>query len=199
MSNTCSRCSAMIPGGRTFCDAHYEEAMFEYQRDLNNYYVEYEDFQVRLQEFNNLSASEQNAYHDAAEDENLGLIAGLAGLALGGAFWFFSVTDLGHVPGVAATIFSVLVFYFLRNFIGRLIRAIWAGILWSVGCFIGIFGFLFVIALIFDFGLESDTSVLISLSSIPIGLFIGFYQEFTGEHHSYGGPTAPSEPTQPSP
>ena len=199
MSNTCSRCSAIIPSGRTFCDAHYEEAMFEYERDLNNYHVEYENFQSRLQEFNNLSVSEQNEYHDVAEDENLGIIAGLAGLALGGAFWFFSVTDLGHVPGIIATIFTVVIFYFLRNLIGRLIRAVWAGILWSIGCFVGFFAFVFILAQIFDFGLEGDATVLLVLSSIPIGLFIGFYQEFTGEHHSYGGPTAPSEPTQPSP
>ena len=199
VSNTCSRCSAIIPSGRTFCDAHYEEAMFEYERDLNNYHVEYENFQIRLQEFNNLSVSEQNEYHDAAEDENLGIIAGLAGLALGGAFWFFSVTDLGHIPGIVATFFTVLVFYFLRNSIGRLIRAFWAGILWSIGCFVGFFAFVFILAQIFDFGLEGDATALLVLSSIPIGLFIGFYQEFTGEHHSYGGPTAPSEPTQPSP
>lgn len=199
VSNTCSQCSAIIPSDRTFCDAHYEEAMFEYERDLNNYHIAYADYEMQLQHFYSLSASEQNAYHDAAEDEDLGIIAGFAGLATAGAFWFFFVPDLPLVLGIIATIFTGLVFYFLRNSIGRLIRAVGAGVLWSILCFVVFFAFLFILDLFFDFGLGVDAAAWLILSSIPIGLLIGFYQEFTGEHHSYGGPTAPSEPTQPSP
>lgn len=198
MSNSCVNCSAIIPQGRSYCDAHYEEAMFEYERDLENYHVEYANYEIRLQEFYNLSTAEQNAYHDAAEDEDLGAISGLTGFALGCLFWFLT-HDSGHELGIVVTGVTTLIFYFLRNSIGRLIRAIGAGILWSIGCFIGFFAFLFILALIFDFDLDGDVTAMIVLSSIPIGLIVGFYQEFTGEHHSYGGPTAPSEPTQPSP
>ena len=38
MSKTCSRCKAWIPEGRTYCDAHYNEALAEYENAMASYY-----------------------------------------------------------------------------------------------------------------------------------------------------------------
>ena len=199
MSKTCKRCSAYIPNGRNFCDAHYEEAMFEYQRDLENYHIEYQNYLIRAEEFENLSVEEKNHLHEIAENETLGNIAGFTGLVLGGLIWFFSYEEFGHVPGIIATVVTTALFYLLKSFLGRIIRAIGASLMWSIGCFAAIFFGWMIIDALFELGGSGEVSSTMIVVSIIVGIVIGFYQEYTGGHHAYGGPVAPSEPSQPSP
>ncbi len=199
MSNTCSQCSAYIPNGRNFCDAHYEEAMFEYERALENYEVEYHNYLIRAQEFESLSVAEKNKLHDIAESETLGLIAGFTGFVLGGIFWFISYTESGHLPGILATVITTGVFYALKSILGRFIRGIGASLLWTIGFFAVLFIGWIILGAMFEFESSSEVSSIIIIISIILGFLIGFYREFTGEHHAYGGPEAPTKPTQPSP
>ncbi len=199
MSKTCSRCSAYIPNGRNFCDAHYEEAMFEYERALENYHIEYQNYLIRDQEFQSLSVAEKNKLHDMAENETLGSIAGFTGLVLGGIFWFISYTELGHIPGILTTVITTGVFYVLKSILGRFIRGVGASLVWAIGCFAAFFISWIILAAMFDFESSSEVTSTMIVISIILGFLIGFYREFTGQHHAYGGPVAPTEPTQPSP
>jgi len=82
MANTCSRCQTYVASGRTYCDAHYQEAMADYQIEYANYQNALQQYYVDVDAWNEMSIEEQNAYHEVAEEESLSGIAIFAGYSL---------------------------------------------------------------------------------------------------------------------
>ncbi len=122
MANTCSRCQTYVASGRTYCDAHYQEAMADYEIEYANYQNALQQYYSDVDAWNEMSVEEQNAYHEVAEEESLSGIAIFAGLALGGGFWFFKQDEIPWWVGALVTAFSAVVFYVGRNLFSKLLR-----------------------------------------------------------------------------
>lgn len=105
--------------------------------------------------------------------------------------------------GALITTFSAVVFYVGRNLFSKLLRGTWYGILWALGLIVtgwvieACLGWLELGFSIME--AAGDPSVLVHTGLVVAGLLIGFWNEFTGQHHAYGGPVAPIEPSRPSP
>ena len=80
-SNTCVRCSAIIPSGRNYCAPHYQEALLEYEEARENYEISYQNYLAEVEEWNEMSVEERNVYHKHAESESLSTISVVAGLS----------------------------------------------------------------------------------------------------------------------
>ena len=203
MANTCSRCQTYVASDRTYCDAHYQEAIADYEIDYANYQNALQQYYVDQEAWNEMSVEEQNAYHEVAEEESLGGIAIFAGLILGGGFWFLEQDSMPWWMGALITTFSMVVFYVGRNLFSKLLRGTWYGILWALGLIVtgwvieACLGWLELGFSIME--TAGDPSVLVHTGLTVAGLLIGFWNEFTGQHHAYGGPVAPIEPSRPSP
>ena len=203
MANTCSRCQTYVASGRTYCDAHYQEAMADYQVEYANYQNALQQYYVDVEAWNEMSVEEQNAYHEVAEEESLSSIAIFAGLVLGGGFWFFKQDEIPWWMGALITVFSAVVFYVGRNLFSKLLRGTWYGILWALGLMVT--GWIIEVCLGWlelEFSImetAGNPNVLVHTGLAIVGLLIGFWNEFTGAHHAYGGPVAPIEPSRPSP
>ena len=203
MANTCSRCQTYVASGRTYCDAHYQEAIADYEIDYANYQNALQQYYVDQEAWNEMSVEEQNAYHEVAEEESLGGIAIFAGLILGGGFWFLEQDSMPWWMGALITTFSMVVFYVGRNVFSKLLRGTWYGILWALGLIVtgwvieACLGWLELGFSIME--TAGGPSVSVHTGLTVAGLLIGFWNEFTGQHHAYGGPVAPIEPSRPSP
>ena len=64
MSKTCKSCSAIIPSGRNYCDAHYHEALEKYNEAINKYNQKLEKFNQDTKTWDSLT-SVQRAKKDA--------------------------------------------------------------------------------------------------------------------------------------
>jgi hypothetical protein len=172
--------------------------------------VEYSNYQNALQQYyadveawDNMSVGEQNAYHEVAEEESISGIAIFTGLVIGGGFWFVKQDEFPWWMGALITIFSAVVFYLGRNLFGKLLRGAGYGLLWAMGLLVC--GWLIEFCLDWlEIGVslmetDNEANVLVFVVLTVAGFLIGLWGEFTGAHHAYGGPVAPTEPSRPSP
>lgn len=207
MARTCLQCKTYIAQGRTYCDAHYQEALSEYEADFTDYQAALEQYHADVAAWNNMSTEEQNTFHIRAEEESLSGIGILAGLIVGGGFWFVKSDEIPWWLGMLATLFAIIVFYAARNLFSKLFRGIGYGIGWSV-LFIGLGWMTHWILNSFDesiFVMTSNSGTGAEFSPVShtllglAGLITGLWKEFTGGHHAYGGPIKPIAPSRPSP
>jgi cation transport ATPase len=203
MAQTCRNCQTYIAQGRTFCDAHYQEALADYEIDYENYQAALQQYYADVESWNAMSVEEQNAYHEHAEEEALSGIAIFAGAIVGGGFWFINSDEIPWWLGALATIFAIIVFYVGRNLFSKLLRGLGYGIGWGA-LFIGLGWAAQWILQYFDPSIvfmvtAGKADAVIHAGLAALGLLVGQWREFTGDHHAYGGPVEPIAPSRPSP
>lgn len=207
MAHTCSRCKTYIAQGRTLCDAHYQEALSDYQDDYAEYQAALEQYHADVEAWNAMSTEEKNAFHERAEEEALSGIGIFAGLIVGGGFWLIKADEIPWWLGAVATVFAVIVFYAARNLFSKLFRGFGYGIGYGV-LFIGL-GWIThwilnsmdpsILIMASNPGADTQYSPIAHTLLGSIGLATGLWKEFTGDHHAYGGPVKPIAPSRPSP
>lgn len=203
MAKTCLRCQTHIANGRTYCDAHYEEALADYQIEYDNYQNAMQQYYIDVDNWNAMSVEERNVYHEQAEEEALGSIGIFAGLVVGGGFWFLKSDEIPWWMGALVTIFAAAVFYMGRNIFSKMIRGTGYGIGWALMLLAGGWGIEWLASYL-EIPLNMMQSndkpnpwphVMLGM----LGILIGIWREFSGDHHAYGGPVEPIAPSRPSP
>lgn len=154
-----------------------------------------------------MSVTERNSYHEHAEDQTLATIGIFIGLIVGGGYWFVNSDEISWWLGALITIFAAGFFYVTRNLFSRLFRGLGYGLGW--GILLIVLGWVAHIILnmidpsILLMGSNEGEDTEFSTGAHTLlgitGLVIGLWNEFTGDHHAYGGPVAPREPSPPSP
>jgi predicted nucleic acid-binding Zn ribbon protein len=190
-SNTCVRCSAIIPSGRNYCAPHYQEALLEYEEAREIYEISYQNYLAEVEEWNEMSVEERNVYHKHAESESLSTISVVAGLSIGALAWFLDDGQSEWWVYVAITAVITGMLVVLKRFFARLIRGLLAGLMYGLGLGVVVFfGLIFL-------GVADETVYASTTLLFLAGILWGLWKEIRGAHHSYGGPEAPSEPTMP--
>ena len=184
---TCSRCQVSIPTGRNYCNAHYMEAMAQYEADLVNY-------QRNLALWDSMSDDQKAAAHVSAEQSSVRGHAGIFGLVVGGVVWYLQAQQrqIDALWGVGMLITSF--FFFtgvgpIRVLVGRLTRAF----VHAINYFIGLWILGAIISIWSPFINEHAAKLTIGLAvAVLVTSAIG---ETTGGHHASGVPSMPSKPS----
>jgi hypothetical protein len=185
--HTCKRCSQSIPGGRSYCTAHYMEALANYEADLAQY-------QSDLARWNSLTPGQQRALDEQAEIVSVAMHATSVGLALGAGIWYAlsRQVEIDALLGIGILIASVVLVTAVqpvRALAGRLARLLVKSVayfaaLWILGAIIAIWSpFMKAHAT----GLSSALALFVLVLSV--------YLEMSGGHHASGRPIAPSKPS----
>lgn len=204
-SKTCAKCSAHIPNGRTYCTAHYQEALQQYEEDLETYNANYQQYLINVENWNNMSVEDRNLHHKAAESSALGTISVITALVIGGGIWFVFKDQWEWWISASITAGLVFLFVILKKLIGKLVRGILAGILWGIGLTAAFFAATWALAnwgeigFVIELTNDEDLMVTCFLGTLAFGLLVGVIKEIKGDHHAYGGPVEPSRPSAPSP
>jgi len=187
--STCSKCNVKIPDGRSYCNAHYQEALTEYQIDMQKY-----NEQSKL--WDSLSLREQNKYHKQAENSALGLYSFFFSLFVGSIIWlilpvFLKIEKIDFLYGVLILIGSVILLTFIppiKKITGRLARTVFWGAITS--------GILAIVTYVLSTQSEivSNHQNNIYIASIVIGFIFSIFREITSGHHASAKPKAPNKP-----
>jgi len=204
-SKTCAKCSAYIPNGRTYCTAHYQEALQEYEEDLERYHANYQQYLINVENWNNMSVEERNLHHKAAESSSLGTISVITALVIGGGVWFVFKDQWEWWISASITAGLVFLFSILKKLIGKIVRGLLAGIFWGIGLTAAFFGATWALAnwgeigFVIELTNDQDMMVMCLMGTLAFGLLVCVIKEIKGDHHAYGGPVEPSRPSAPSP
>jgi hypothetical protein len=190
MTKTCNRCKAWIPEGRTYCDAHYNEALAEYENAMASYYR-------NLDNWNSMDYDQRQAAHKNAETGNVGTHAAFVALGVGGAIWYTLAQrrEIDFLWGCGIMVASWAVIYGIdpvRILAGRLARSIVTALGWAFG--LGVISLIvyFFSAVARKFLDEHHQMAWVCLAVVSI--VIGLITEISGENHASGAPTPPSKP-----
>jgi hypothetical protein len=192
----CRRCNTIIASGRDYCDAHYLEALQNYNEDMERY-------ERNMDSWNSKSSNVKDYLNRAAEDETRRDISGnigcLAGAFLGGfifisgaKFMEYNLHNLewkGILIGIGSIfLFGMILGGILRNFplIGRIIRCLFIGTIYYllIG---GLIGYM-----VFDDKITNHTTFLIVTGLISY--LNALRQELSGSFFSTAAPRSPSKP-----
>lgn len=115
---TCLHCSARIPGGRTYCHPHYQEAIRQHAHW----------HQEAMAHWGRLSTGARAVADSQAEEDELCLMASLVATLMGGYCWYqvnalFPIDGLWGLMIMLATGFILLSWAPARGVIGKLARA----------------------------------------------------------------------------
>ena len=181
---TCKRCSAIIPEGRNYCDAHYAEALDEYHEA----YIQYER---NLSHWQNMSSVERNRAHRRTEDVSVGSNAIILGVIIGGVAWFLLNTQIVWWMGCCLVLgvpFVIVKIPLLEQIVGRFARTLFVTIQLIIT--FGIIGF------IVSFFVESLQENLETMfKGIVLGsVLYAIYAELSGGNHASGAPSRPIRP-----
>lgn len=78
----CSKCRTKIASGKNYCYAHYQEALVDYRRELQEY-------STRKQEWARLDEEERQLADANADESSTTFFAAGGGAILGAALWYF--------------------------------------------------------------------------------------------------------------
>lgn len=182
----CARCSARIPGGRTYCHPHYLEALRDYEREL-------EQFQQDMAAWDALPPEEKARRHRSAETDEVGAFAALVGLGLGGMAWY-ALHQWRPIDGLWGLLVAFAVTCVVANWaplrlmFGRPARALFVALpaLFAAGAA------LLLLALISSLVAAHWRSLALVLMMAILA--VSFIREGRGAHHSTGAPRMPLEP-----
>jgi hypothetical protein len=199
MSNTCRKCSATIPDGRTYCGPHYQQALAEYEQDMVAYRAAVEQYNYAKSIWNSLPDAEKARLHNVAEKDSLlgySTWFWLSIAALFGAYFAFN-SDWKSAAITALLCFAGgAIFRWITSLIpviGRILRwgtksvfyALLLALLWFLG---GFFGFVGKIGGLTDYGMV-----------LAAGMTLSWAFEIGGLHRASAEPKPPAEPQMPSP
>ncbi len=185
---TCKKCSTPIAMGRSYCDAHFNEAMMVYNQQLAQY-------EQDLAYWESLSDEEKAHYHHQAETVSVMLYAICVGAIIGGSIWYSLNGVIDNLFGLIILLISVFITSWIRPirvFVGRFARTILkGGILFLI--------FAFITAILGEFSDLLKPYVDEYFSKILLFEFFGalilsIFFEITGGHHASGAPCPPDKP-----
>lgn len=182
----CARCSAEIPAGRHYCHPHYQEALRDHEREL-------EQYQRDRQAWEALSPEEKHHRSMMAETDEVATFATLVGLGIGGFAWY-TFHHYHPIDGLWGLLLVIITACFcgnwtpLRQAIGRPARA----------CFVAfptllIAGLvLMVLVLISELVARHWRELSLVFGIVIVGASL--IRELAGLHQTTGEPHLPLEP-----
>jgi len=185
--NKCSKCSALIPSGRTYCDAHYHEAIEKYNDKVNEYNAKLEKFNQDTKIWNSLTPAQRKKKDEEAEEQQLTMFIVIFSLAIG--------TILGSLfhNWIIGTISSILIGGVILTYkekakkLAKILRAA----TWGLGYF------LLALIILHFLGFQSSGGAgsVILILVVLMGAMAGSWQlEVRGFYHASGAPKKPSAP-----
>ena len=182
--NTCRRCSIVLPEGRNYCDAHYREALDEYQEA-------YREYERNLSRWQRMSNSERNREHRRAENIDVGSNAIMLGMIIGGVAWFLLSAQIvwwmgcGLVVGVP---FIIVKIPLLEQLVGRFARALFLTIKLTLA-----YGLIAFMISIFVESMQNNLSTVFT-TVLVLSILCAFYIEMAGGNHASAAPGRPIRP-----
>ncbi len=194
----CRNCSAIIPNGRNFCDAHYQEALQQYKEKEEKHRDKLQKYEEALAKYhqdidvwNNLTPAQRAEADKKAEESSVNLFKGIfsAIVAVISGFYFKSwLVFIGAAVLIWLGLNALSDSYSKK--IAKFLRAFIYGIGYTV---------VFVIIMKFFGVLDPTTSTFMKIVQIIViiaPMILSFFLELTGRHHASGAPRKPSKPSQ---
>lgn len=183
---TCLHCSARIPGGRTYCHPHYQEALRHHSEQLVA-------FQEAMDRWSRLSPAARALKDDEAEDDELCIMATLIALFAGGYLWYqvnalLPIDGLWGVGIMLATGWVMVGWTPARYLVGKLGRAAYVALPLLL---YGIFGLGALCLISSSIRAHSLPLFFITVTAV---LVYSLIREWSGQHQASGIPALPLEP-----
>lgn len=182
----CTHCSARIPAGHRYCHPHHQAVLRAFTHRQAR-------FQQARAEWMTLTPLQRAARHRAAEVQEVTVLAGAAGLLLGGTLWQ-ALAQRGAIDGPAGLCLLLLAtglcaqWDALRHRLGRAMRALVVAAPGLLVAALALLGLALLSGLVARHW--QGLALLASLGVIGHSL----WREYTGAHHVNAEPRPPAAP-----